>query len=98
VLTARQLCAIGTRSSKQTRTKLSRSNCSWAVLDEVKGISLLLYLLMVRMELKLTEQRQEPLSLIDSFNCCAAAASCRRGAGKVLTRRIHWTPQPQRSA
>jgi hypothetical protein len=37
-------------------------------LDEVKGISSLLYLLMVRMNLKLIEQRQEPLSLIDNFN------------------------------
>jgi hypothetical protein len=37
-------------------------------LDEVKGISLLLYLLMVRMKLKLTKQCQEPLSLIDNFN------------------------------
>jgi hypothetical protein len=38
-------------------------------LDEVKGISLLLYLLMVRMKLKLIEERQESLSLIDNFNC-----------------------------
>jgi type III secretory pathway component EscU len=37
-------------------------------LDEVKGISLLSYLLMVRMELKLIEQCQEPLLLIDNFN------------------------------
>jgi hypothetical protein len=37
-------------------------------LDEVKGISLLLYLLMVRMKLKLIKQCQEPLSLIDNFN------------------------------
>jgi hypothetical protein len=29
----------------------------------------LLYLLMVRMKLKLIKQCQEPLSLIDSFNC-----------------------------
>jgi hypothetical protein len=38
------------------------------ILDEIKGISLLLYLLMVRMKLKLIKQRQEPVSLIDSFN------------------------------
>jgi hypothetical protein len=42
-----------------TTTKSSRGY----ILDEVKGISLL-YLLMVRMKLKLIEQRQEPLSLI----------------------------------
>jgi hypothetical protein len=40
-------------------------------LDEIKGISLLFCLLMVRMELKLTKQRQEPLSLIASFNLTA---------------------------
>jgi hypothetical protein len=47
-------------------------------LDEIKGISLLLYLLMVRMVLKLTEQRQEPLSLIDNFNCGCLDALVRR--------------------
>jgi len=26
---------------------------------------------------------------------CAASARCRRGAGKVLACRTHWTPQPR---
>jgi hypothetical protein len=45
-------------------------------LDEVKGISLLLYLLMVRMKLKLIKQCQEPLSLIDNFNSQLCATLC----------------------
>jgi hypothetical protein len=47
-------------------------------LDEVKGILLLLYLLMVRMKLKLIEQRQEPLSLIDNFNFTYDVSEHRR--------------------
>jgi hypothetical protein len=34
------------------------------LLDEIKGIPLSLYLLMVRMKLKLTKQRQEPLQCV----------------------------------
>jgi hypothetical protein len=58
----------GSASCRSAIEKWTTYRCLFQPLDEVKGISLLLYLLMVRMKLKLIEQRQEPLSLIDNFN------------------------------